>query len=1028
MLSKLTILSKQTKQTQRKSIYGLVPMKSKFQFAEKVKQIKSITNFGKYLNEDLVDVAPQTGQTSLQSTHERYEFRKANKIRHKRISNPNLIDDWTRAPHNRLYTEKEAINEATRCFKCADSPCQKACSTGIDIRTFIYQIQNKNYYGAAKTILSDNPLGLSCGALCPISELCASACNAVWLEGGVINIGKLQEFACKIFKEMRVKQIRNPDVDFTKLNKAYDTKIAVIGCGPAGISCASFLARMGYRNVHVFEKSDYAGGLVANEIPPNRTNWEDLEWEISMMTDLGVKVIYGKEFGKDFTYDSLKQDNYEKIFIGTGYNAPKTPLGKDIYMLPNVFSSKTFLPNVCEATKDGMLKESEISKAKAKLFKLHGHVIVLGIGDTSLDCARSALRLGASRVTVVFRRGFDDLRANDEIFEPALYERINFVPYSTPKSVRKDDKTGLLTGVEFIQNVKNEMGVYEENSTESVFMKCDYLITAFGSENNQSHVKELVERNGRLDFNKATNQSNVNKDVYIGGDVTLIENLVDAVNDGKVASYHMHRDIQTSKGFEVPSDFKLPSFYSEIDLVDISVEMAGKRFDNPFGLASAPPVTSYPMIKRAFEQGWSFAVIKTFSLDKDLITNISPRIYKGTVSHTQKEASFANIELISEKKARYWVEGAKELKKEFPDKVLVGSIMASPVKEDWQELTELANEAGFDLLELNLSCNHGMPDKGMGKACSDSPEVVYNISKWVVEKAKMPVFIKLSPNSSINAACAEKVKLAGAQGISCTNTMSSFMDPTGDGKPWPKVGKKEQTHFGGAAGAVIRPISLRVAMEMASLNLGLDIMATGGIISAEHARAYNLYGGCKVFQVCSAVQEQDFTIIQDLTTGLKALLYLNQRHDLMKKGWKGQSPPVLAMQKVKKFRNEFHLWEKGEVPQTVDIKAIPTLNESVGANLKLVEHVTSMDPDSQQFPHIDDDLCVNCGKCYLTCLDSGYQAIKFNSKSHKPEITKDCTGCGLCFAVCPVPGALLFRDRHLDYAPVRGDAYFEPMI
>ena len=162
-------------------------------------------------------------------------------------------------------------------MKCADSPCQKACSVGIDIRSFIYQIQNQNYYGAAKTIFSDNPLGLSCGGLCPVSELCASTCNAYWLEGGTIEIGKLQEFACKVFKEMRVKQIRDPHLAPLD-SKVAATKIALIGAGSASLSCAAFLGRLGYNNVHIYEKFDYSGGLVTSEIPANRSNYEDVLW------------------------------------------------------------------------------------------------------------------------------------------------------------------------------------------------------------------------------------------------------------------------------------------------------------------------------------------------------------------------------------------------------------------------------------------------------------------------------------------------------------------------------------------------------------------------------------------------------------------------------------------------------------------------------------------------------------------------------------------------------------------------------
>lgn len=981
---------------------------------------KKITEFSPKLDHKVLDVAPQTNNISIIPTSERVDYRHEHKIRNKRCKTQ-LKDDWTRAPHNRLYTEKEAIAEASRCFKCADSPCQKACSTGIDIRMFIYQIQNKNYYGAAKTILSDNPLGLSCGALCPVSELCASTCNAHWLEGGVINIGKLQEFACQVFKEMRVKQIRDPSLP-EDLPESYDTKIGLIGCGPASISCATFLARMGYSNIHVFEKKEYPGGLVASEIPVNRTNWEDLEWEVSLMTDLGVKVHYNQEFGKDITYDSLKNDGFQKIFFGVGFDKAKTPLGNQIYMLPNAFHSKSFLPVVCENTKDGMKNSN-----KEKIFKMHGHVMVLGIGDTALDCARSALRLGAERVSVVFRRGFEDLRANDEIFDPALYEKINFIPYSLPKrAIIEDD---LVTGVEFVQYMPNKEGKYQEIKDEHMKINCDFLITAFGSENGSKSIKELLHnKEGKVEFNKKTYQHAQHKDIYVGGDITGIENLVDAVNDGKVASWYMHKEIQEAHGNKIQGPMKLPGFFSEIDKVDISTDMAGVHFENPYGLASAPPTTSYPMIKRAFQLGWGFAVVKTFVLDKDEVINVSPRIFKATTNPLQKEPSFSNIELISEKRARYWVEGAKEIRKDFPNKVLIGSIMASPDQKDWEDLTELCNEAGFQIIELNLSCNHGMPDKGMGKACSDHPEIVGNITKWVVKKAKMPVFIKLSPNSSINAAIAKAVKANGGTGITTTNTMFSLMDPTGDALPWPKVGKKAETYFGGAAGSLLRPIALRVATEMAQLNLGLEMMATGGIVTGEHAMWFNMYGGCSVFQVCSAVQEQDFAIISDLNSSLRANIYLNARMDLIKKGWKGQSPPVEKLQKLKHYLNTFKLWEKNEKPDTVDVSKLPKLKDLRNKGQERIEQITHMDVTAQQFPFIDNDLCVNCGKCYLTCLDSGYQAIQFDTTTHKPEITQDCTGCGLCYAVCPVPGALVFKDRPYPYKPVRGEEYFEPKI
>ena len=148
--------------------------------------------------------------------------------------------------------------------------------------------------------------------------------------------------------------------------------------------------------------------------------------------------------------------------------------------------------------------------------------------------------------------------------------------------------------------------------------------------------------------------------------------------------------------------------------------MCGIKFPNPYGLASAPPATTCGMIRRGFEAGWGFAVTKTYGLDKDIVTNVAPRIVRGTTSghnYGPGQGAFLNIELISEKTAAYWVQGVQELKRDFPKHVVIASIMCSYSKEDWQELAILAQTSNPDGLELNLSCPHGMGERGMGLAC-----------------------------------------------------------------------------------------------------------------------------------------------------------------------------------------------------------------------------------------------------------------------------------------------------------------------
>lgn len=200
---------------------------------------------------------------------------------------------------------------------------------------------------------------------------------------------------------------------------------------------------------------------------------------------------------------------------------------------------------------------------------------------------------------------------------------------------------------------------------------------------------------------------------------------------------------------DVGSAPELPMFYTPVDLIDISVEVCGLKFKNPFGLASAPPTTSGAMIRRAFEAGWAFALTKTFSLDKNLVTNVSPRIVRGSTfgpNYGPNLQSFLNIELISEKTCAYWLKVIQELKEDFPEHIIIASIMCEFNEQDWKYLAKQAEAAGADALELNLSCPHGMGERGMGLACGQDPYLVKQICHWVKEVVKIPFFAKLTPN------------------------------------------------------------------------------------------------------------------------------------------------------------------------------------------------------------------------------------------------------------------------------------------
>ena len=885
-------------------------------------------------------------------------------------------------------------------------------------------------------IFSDNPLGLSCGMVCPTSDLCVGGCNLHGTEEGAINIGGLQQFATEVFMQMGLRQIRDPSLPALQaLPESYRAKIALVGCGPASISCATFLARLGYTNVDIFEKKEYGGGLSSSEIPQYRLTSDAVKFELKLAQDLGVRVHYQKELGRDFTLHSLRQEGYEAVFVGIGLpDANSSAVFEGLDSSHGFYTSKDFLPQVSEASKS-------LCSCKSTLPNLYGTVVVLGAGDTAFDCATSAPRCGASRVIVTFRRSFPEMRAVPEEVDVARWERCEFLPYCEPKRVLT--KGGRIVGLEMYKMEKDSSGVWRADDDQFIRVKCDFVISAFGSRVSERLAPALapltLTRHGHADVDPLSLQSRSAKWLFCGGDLVGNGLTVEASNDGKHAAWGLHKHVQNSFGISVPKSPQLPLFFCEVDLVDISTTLCGVRFPNPFGLASATPATSADMIRRAFEQGWGFAVTKTYGTDKDLVSNVSPRIVRGTTSghlFGPGQGSFLNIELISEKTCAYWCKSIRELKADFPDRVVVGSVMAAFVKEDWQELVRATCDAGADLIELNLSCPHGMGEKGMGMACGQDPKLIRDICAWVREVTTVPFFAKMTPNVTSVVECARAAKEGGADGVTAINTVSSLMAVRPDATAWPNVAKR--TTYGGMSGNATRPIALRMVSQIAKALPGFPIMGSGGIDSAETAMQH-FHCGASVVQVCSAVQNQDFTVIQDYITGLKCYLYMQGKPELYGK-WNGQSPPAKEpsdlgrglpkfgdferqRRKLKASKNNANLVKGVYHNKTSanDKSSTPvSVTSQVGRAVDNIGAWYELDRSQQVVALVDEDKCINCGKCYMTCNDSGYQAIKFDKNTHIPSITDDCTGCTLCVSVCPIPDCITMVPRKIPYNPSRG--------
>jgi dihydroorotate dehydrogenase subfamily 1 len=330
--------------------------------------------------------------------------------------------------------------------------------------------------------------------------------------------------------------------------------------------------------------------------------------------------------------------------------------------------------------------------------------------------------------------------------------------------------------------------------------------------------------------------------------------------------------------------------------VDLSVLVNGMKFDNPFVLGSGPPGTNGKVIARSFDLGWGGMVAKTFSLDASKVINTAPRYAKHRGRESDEVIGFQNIELISDRPYEDWIDDCKQLKKNYPNKILIASIMEEYNKASWQRIVREVQETGVDGFELNLSCPHGLPERKMGMAMGENPDIVEEVCGWVKEVAKIPVWAKMTPNVGNPTVPAAAALRGGADGIAMINTILSV---TGIDlktlRPLPTV--EGHSVPGGYSGQAVRPIALRQVMEVARANPGVSISGIGGIETGTDAAQFILLGASTV-QICTGAMLRGYEIISELKEQLakfmtdqkfasikdfvgKSLPYFTTHHDLV---------------------------------------------------------------------------------------------------------------------------------------------------
>ena len=298
------------------------------------------------------------------------------------------------------------------------------------------------------------------------------------------------------------------------------------------------------------------------------------------------------------------------------------------------------------------------------------------------------------------------------------------------------------------------------------------------------------------------------------------------------------------------------------------------KFKNPFVIGSGPPGTNANVIRKAFDEGWGGVVAKTISMDASKVTNVAPRYARMRAQNSKEVIGWQNIELISDRPFETWLEEFDSVKQSHPDGVLIASVMEEYNKERWVEMIARCQAVGVDAFELNFSCPHGLPERKMGAAMGEDPDIVGEVTSWVMEAATIPVWAKMTPNITHIADPGKRALEAGADGLAAINTILSVMGVDLETlRPQPTV--EGYSVPGGYSCKAVRPIALRMVMELARMMedgfKDRTISGIGGIETGEDAAQFILLGAHTV-QVCTGVMIHGYSMVKEMNTSLLAFM------------------------------------------------------------------------------------------------------------------------------------------------------------
>jgi len=401
-------------------------------------------------------------------------------------------------------------------------------------------------------------------------------------------------------------------------------------------------------------------------------------------------------------------------------------------------------------------------------------------------------------------------------------------------------------------------------------------------------------------------------------------------------------------------------------MANLTTHFIGISSPNPFWLASAPPTDKAYNVNRAFEAGWGGVVWKTLGEEGPPIVNVNGPRYGALLTPDRRLTGFNNIELITDRDLALNLKEITEVKRLWPDRAMVVSLMVPCNEDAWRAILPRVEDTGCDGIELNFGCPHGMSERGMGAAVGQVPEYIQMVTHWCKQYSRLPVIVKLTPNITDIRLPARAAKHGGADAVSLINTINSIMgvDPYSLTMA-PSTGGKGS--HGGYCGPAVKPIALNMVAEIARdpQTAGLPISGIGGVTTWRDAFDYIALGAGNV-QVCTAAMVYGFKIVQEMTDGLSN--YMDE----------------MGFASIDDFKG----------------KAIPSVSDWKYLNLNHISKAV-----------INQDTCIECGRCHIACEDTSHQAITFekDGKRHFEVKEDECVGCNLCTLVCPVPDCITLR-------------------